>query len=430
MALIDEKFFSYEGSIEYLSSFSRTGAPITNLSRFSALAAELSNPQKKLRCIHVVGTNGKGSVTEYLASALTACGYKTGRFTSPYILDIRERITIDGEFISQTDFARLVGIVAGAVERCENKAFSQFEILTAVCFLYFAENQVDFCCLEAGIGGTLDCTNIIEPPEAAVITSIGLDHTAILGNTAAEIARSKCGVIKGGRAVAAADIPTEAMAVIRRRCAETGAQLAVPNLSRLIVFEAGLSGSRFSYCGEEYRIRMCGEHQIGNCLTAIEALRELGLPQDKVKQGLARAVMPARLEQLGRIGGKDILLDGGHNPQAMEAARAVLEQDCRRKTALIGMIDTKDYSSALKILLPCFERVVFLDGFASNSVSAEQLCAVAQGMGVECLAAHDASAALETALNYTGKTELLFIGGSLYMAADIRARLLKMGVCR
>ena len=422
LALTDEFMMSYEESLEYLSSFSRQGAPISDLSRFTALADQLNAPQRDLNVVHIVGTNGKGSVTKYVSGALTACGYRTGSFTSPFIVDIRERITVDGEFISQLSFARLMGIVRAAVDRCDNKAFSQFEILTAICFLHFKEQEVDYCCIEAGIGGTLDCTNVIPVPRAAVFTSIGLDHTALLGNTEQDIARSKCGVVKGGTAVAAAGISLEAMAVIKERCAETGSVLVIPDKNALDVLESGLSGSKFIYKGEEYSVGMCGAHQIENCLTAIETLNAIEpmLPRDKIVEGLAKAVMPARLEQF-KFNGKPVILDGGHNPQAMEAAKAVLIQDRRPKTAIIGMIDTKDHESALRTILPCFKRAIFIDGFAPNCVPAIQLAAFAQEQGMEqAWTSNDCTAALATAFDLAEDNGLIFVGGSLYMAAEMR----------
>jgi dihydrofolate synthase/folylpolyglutamate synthase len=418
--------YGYEKSLEFLSRFSKQGAPVKDLSRFSALAAALGNPQNDLRFVHIAGTNGKGSVAEYIASALSSCGYKTGRFTSPYIVDIRERITLDGEFIPKKDFAKLMGTVAQAIDECEDKCFSQFELLTAVCFLYFREQKANCCVLEAGIGGALDCTNIIPCPQTAVITSIGLDHTAILGNTVSEIARNKSGIIKGGNVTMACGLPEEAESVIRNRCLSTGTELFVPDISQLEILDSGLYGSRFTYKGEKYRVSMCGEHQIMNCLTAIEALRSVSenLPTDKIKAGLEKAVMPARLEliETSALGGGNypVILDGGHNPQAMEAAKAVLSSDKRRKTALLGMIDTKDCETALKIILPCFERVVFFDGFAANAVKSELLCDIAKECGIEAAAAHSEELAINLALGTAPENGLLFVGGSLYLAAMMR----------
>lgn len=409
---------SYPESLEYLSSFSKQGALVTDLTRFSALSEKLGSPEKRLRCIHVAGTNGKGSVTEYIAAALTESGYKTGRFSSPYIVDIRERIEIDGEFISKEDFTRLAERVRKAEELCENRAFSQFEILTAICFLYFVERCTDCAVIEAGIGGTLDCTNIIPCPEAAVITSIGLDHTAILGDTEEKIAQSKSGIIKGGVCVTAAGIPESAMSVIRRRCEETGARLIIPDMRELTVRESGLTGSAFCYKNREYRVKMCGSHQAVNALTAIEVLNALnvGLPYEKVAAGLHRAVLPARLEYFPKHT-PEIILDGGHNPQAMLAAKEVLIADRREKTAIIGMISTKDYKTALKTILPCFKAAVFFDGFADNAVSSEVLADIGKKAGINSYFTHDIRTALTIACE---DSELLFIGGSLYMAAEFR----------
>lgn len=413
----------YNESLTYLAGFSKQGAPVKDLSRFSALCAQLGNPERELRCVHIVGTNGKGSVAEYITQGLCACGYHTGRFTSPYIINIRERITLDGQYIPEEEFARLMTDVAEAVSRCADRAFSQFELLTAVCFLYFAK-RADWCVIEAGIGGTLDCTNVIPCPEAAVFTSIGLDHTAILGNTPAEIARSKSGVIKGGAVIAAVGICSAAMEVLAQKCAETGSQLTVPDIGELSDVQSGARGSSFTYRGESVRTGMCGRHQIINALTAAEALRVLpGVELSRAVSGFAKASMPARLERISCAGYPDIMLDGGHNPQAMEAASEVLRADPRPKTALIGMIDTKDYSSALGIILPCFERAVFFDGFAPNAVSAERLCETGARF-CECRASHDPKEALSQAAELTDDGGLLFIGGSLYMAAELRALLM------
>lgn len=410
---------SYPDSLEYLSSFSKQGASVTDLTRFSALSEKLGSPERELRCIHVAGTNGKGSVTEYIAAALEECGYKTGRFSSPYIVDIRERIEINGGFISEEDFARLAERVRRAEEQCENRAFSQFEILTAMCFLYFREQGTDYAVIEAGIGGTLDCTNIIPCPEAAVITSIGLDHTAILGDTEEKIAESKSGIIKGGVCAAAAGISGAAMGVIEERCAETGARLIIPDTRELAVHDSGLRGSSFAYKGREYKIKMCGAHQIMNALTAIEALNALngGFPYEKIAAGLYKAALPARLELFSERS-PEIILDGGHNPQAMLAAKEVLTSDSREKTAVIGMISTKDYKTALEIILPCFKSAVFYDGFADNAVSAEKLAELGKKARVNSYFTHNIATALTTA--FSEEPELLFIGGSLYMAAEFR----------
>lgn len=410
----------------FLGQYSHFGAPVKDLSRFSALMHMLGDPQDRLRFVHIVGTNGKGSVAEFCTSALAAAGYTVGRFTSPYVNSVCERIAVaypDGIYeISCADFARHLNAAAEAAEKCGGLEFSQFEIINAAAFLYYAEKHTDHVVLEAGIGGTLDSTNIIKPPEAAVITSIGLDHTKILGSTVEEIARSKCGVIKGGNAVAAAEIPEPAMQVIRQRCGETGARLIIPDRSQLVLHgQPGLSGSAFCYKGQEYRLRMGGAYQTENALTAIETLLCMGIRPADIAMGLERAQIPARMELFRNAPGRPtFLLDGGHNPQAAQAVRSALESSkYRGVTGVIGMMNTKDCKAFLDEMIPCLDRAIFVDGFSDGNVPAEELQRLS---GAEADLFHDPKAALEYAGSLPG--ELVYFGGSFYFAAAIRKLLI------
>lgn len=407
---------------KFLGQYSHFGAPVKDLSRFSVLMNELGNPQDSLRYIHIVGTNGKGSTAEFCTSALAAAGFTVGRFTSPYVSSICERIAVaypDGLYeISTGDFSRLLYTAADAAAKFPELEFSQFEIMNAAAFLYYAEKRVDYVVLEAGIGGTLDSTNIIRQPECAVVTSIGLDHTKILGDTVEKIARSKCGVIKGGNAVAGEDIPASAMEVIRERCTEVGARLIVPDSAELSVHSTGLEGSSFAYRGQEYRLRMGGEYQIRNAMTAIEVLLGMGISPAAIAVGLSRAQIPARMElfRSNSPGRPSVLLDGGHNPQAARAVRAALESSgLRHITGVIGMMNTKDYAEFLREILPCLERVIFCDGFSDSDVPAESLRA-ASGLPAEVF--HDPAQALEYARSTP--CDLVYCGGSFYFVAAIK----------
>ncbi len=402
----------------FLGRYSHFGAPVKDLSRFSALMERLGNPQEALRCIHIAGTNGKGSVSEYCTCALAAAGYTVGRFTSPYVRSVCERIAAADcggiREIGCADFARNLNRAADAADTLPGLEFSQFELMNAAAFLYFAEKNTDYVVLEAGIGGTLDSTNIISRPECSVITSIGLDHTKILGSTVGEIARSKCGIIKQGRpAVCAADIPPEAMQVLRERCAAVGAPLIVPDTAQLeLCGEPSLDGSRFRYRGREYRLRMGGGFQVRNALTAVEALTAAGISAEAAAEGLYAAQLPARMEFLPE---RRVLLDGGHNPQAAQAVRTALERcGFPHMTAVIGMMNTKDYAAFLKIILPCFDRVIFADGFSEGSVPAEELRKAA---GIEAEILHDPKSALQLVRRDGGLT---YFGGSFYFAAAVR----------
>ena len=407
----------------FLGQYSHFGAPVKDLSRFSALMHRLGDPQERLRYIHIVGTNGKGSVAEFCTSSLAAAGYVTGRFTSPYVNSVCERIAVaypDGIYeISRADLSRLLNTAADAAEFFPELEFSQFEILNAAAFLYYAEKHTDYVVLEAGIGGTLDSTNIIPVPECAVITSIGLDHMKILGGTVEEIAQSKCGVIKGGSAVAAAGIPASAMEVIRRRCEQTSARLTVPDEALITLHgKPGLEGSRFSYRGQEYTLRMGGGYQVRNAVTAIEVLLGMGISPADIARGIARAQIPARMEFYRSVtpGGPSLLLDGGHNPQAADAVReALCSCGISPMTGVIGMMNTKDYAAFLHEIVPCFSSVVYVDGFSESNVPAEELRTAA---GVDGAVFHDPAQALRFIReNAEG---LAYFGGSFYFAAAVR----------
>ena len=188
---------TYRQSIEYINSFTKSGAPVADLSRFKALAAALGNPQDKLRFVHVAGTNGKGSLCEYISCGLISAGLKTGKFTSPYIMRLEERFQLDNVQISAELLAQCCGQVAQAVEKTGRTDYSQFEILTAMAFLFYLEEKADVVVLETGIGGTLDCTNVITPL-LSVITTVDVDHRQILGDTVEAVAAHKAGIIKQG----------------------------------------------------------------------------------------------------------------------------------------------------------------------------------------------------------------------------------------
>lgn len=408
---------------ELLGQYSHLGKPVRDLSRFSALMRELGNPQDTLRCIHIAGTNGKGSVAEYCTCALAAAGFTVGRFTSPFVKSVCERIAVADRGgvceIAPEDLQRLLKTADSAAKALPEQEFSQFELLNAAAFLYYAERRVDYVVLEAGIGGTLDSTNIIKCPECAVITSIGLDHTKILGDTVEKIAQSKSGIIKGGCAVLVSDIPEGAMNVLKERCRAFGAEAIIPDESKLAVHDTGLCGSSFAYLGREYRIRMGGEYQIRNALTAIEALRSMGIPEAAVAEGLSRAQLPARMELLKAPSPKSpsILIDGGHNPQAAAAVRRALEgSGVRPITGIIGMMNTKDYGAFLSEILPCLDKAAFCDGFADSSVPAEELLRASGLPSAEIF--HSPAEALE----YAEKIPegLVYFGGSFYFAAEIR----------
>ncbi len=410
---------TFEQAVEYVESYSRSGAPATDLIRFILLMKQLGDPQNDFKSVHVAGTNGKGSVCEYVTCALRAAGKRVGRFTSPYIDRLEERIQINGKNISRPAFALLCEKVKTAVEKTEFTDYSQFEILCAIGMLYFSAEQAEYAVIEVGIGGLLDCTNIIEP-EVSVITSIGMDHTDLLGGTLASIARNKAGIIKPSvPCVCSHDQPEEAMKIIAEKCREFGVKLTVPDISRLQLLHMDISDVFFTYKGKNYHGAMSGSHQLANLMCAIEACEVLGLKYGDIYVGTEKAKLPARMECIVSDN-KRFIVDGAHNPPAMKACAELLGLVRGRKNAVIGMLGRKDPSASLAQLLPAVDGVTFVDDFDAGAVPAWELVKIAEGYGVKAKTADSLSSALQ---NADGQATTL-ITGSLYLAGKARKLLL------
>lgn len=407
----------YSEALNYLNTYTKSGKPIKDLSRFKGLMNALDNVQDNLKYIHIAGTNGKGSVSEYTALALEYSGLKTGKFTSPYINRIEERIQINGEPISESDFAFYIEKTKKAAEKTNCGDYSQFEILNAAAFLYFYEKNCDYVVLETGIGGLLDCSNIITP-ELSVITTVDLDHCGILGDTVEEIARHKAGIIKPNRpAVLAPFQYEEVKGVIEDKAAETGSELIIPKDKDLQLIGADLSGTRFLYRNKEFETGMCGRHQMINAAAAIEALRKLSIDEEYIKNALKNAAVPARMEKLGGF-----IIDGAHNVSGAKAAAELIGEQKGKKLLITGMLKSKDYKGALSILIPEFDKVIAVDFFSPDAVPAEEIVKLAEESGRKGEIGKSAREAIEAAARFEG--ELKVVCGSLYLCGAIRGELI------
>ena len=407
----------YSEALNYLNTYTKSGKPIKDLSRFKGLMNALDNVQDNLKYIHIAGTNGKGSVSEYTALALEYSGLKTGKFTSPYINRIEERIQINGEPISESDFAFYIEKTKKAAEKTNCGDYSQFEILNAAAFLYFYEKNCNYVVLETGIGGLLDCSNIITP-ELSVITTVDLDHCGILGDTVEEIARHKAGIIKPNRpAVLAPFQHEEVKGVIEDKAAENGSELIIPKDKDLQLIGADLSGTRFLYRNKEFETGMCGRHQMINAAAAIEALRKLSIGEEYIKNALKNAAVPARMEKLGGF-----IIDGAHNVSGAKAAAELIGEQKGKKLLITGMLKSKDYKGALSILIPEFDKVIAVDFFSPDAVPAEEIVKLAESFGRKGEIGKSAREAIEAAARFEG--ELKVVCGSLYLCGAIRGELI------
>lgn len=422
---------TYEEAIQKINSLLRFGVK-PGLSRMRRLLAELGNPQDALRCVHVAGTNGKGSVCALLSAVLTQAGYRTGLFTSPYVSDFSERFQINGETIPHVELCALVEEVFPVVQSLEDQGITitEFEAITALAFVWFARRKCDAVVLEVGLGGRLDATNVIESPVVSVITSISLDHTAILGDSVEKIAWEKAGIVKPGRPVVCyAGQDPAAFRVLQETARERGSRLVqAPDTAR--VLDSGLHGTTFEYQGKELPLPFLGGHQIKNAetaLVAVQVLREEGfsVPDKALQAGFSQARIPARLELLCES--PVVLLDGAHNPEGTAALAAALRQllPGRRLVALMGMLADKDVDTALANLKGLFSQVVTLAPQNPRALSAQALAEKWRPLGVAADAAETVEEALDRCFHFAGTDGAVVVGGSLYLAGDVRPALLQ-----
>ena len=405
---------TYEDVLQSIHTLGNFGKPMV-LDRVVSLLHALGDPQNDLRVFHIAGTNGKGSTSTMLAKVFEEAGYRTGLTISPFVVDFRERIQINGEFISKEDLVAFF-------EQVQSTGIwvTEFELITALAFLYFREKRCDVVVAETGLGGRLDATNVLARPEAALITKIGFDHADLLGNTITQITAEKCGIIKPGcRVITACGQRPEALAVIRKAAPD----VIEPDLSALKIKSCTLTENEFLYRGREYRLSLCGKHQIENALTVIDTVQnsDFDIPYETVKKALANTVFPARAEIVCKA--PLCVLDGAHNPDGAEALAAVMQPYHGRITALIGMMRDKDYPAVLKTTLPhCRSAVaVTVESMKERSLTARDLQAAASPY-CPCAAADDLTSAIESAVKMANG-DPVFVFGSLYLASSIRDRL-------
>jgi len=394
------------------------------LERTRELLEKLGNPQRRLKFIHVAGSNGKGSTCAMLDAILRAAGYKVGLYTSPYIEEFCERIQINGRNIPGEKLASLTEQVRAAAEAMDDHP-SQFELVTAIGMLYFLEESCDIVVLEVGMGGALDSTNVIDAPELAVITNIGLEHTEYLGSTLEAIAETKSGIIKPGCDCVCYDGAPEVSAVVRAVCEERNVPLHCVDSSAMHGGDSNLYGQNFLWRGRPYHLRLLGEYQTRNAatvMTCAEALRGRGwkIPEQAVQDGLTSVVWPARLEVLGRA--PLFLLDGGHNPQCAEAMAESIQKllPGTKFVCLLGVLADKDYNTMLDTVQPLASRFVCLTPLSNRALPAEKLAKLLRNRGAEAVAYDSVPAGVEAAVASAGETGAVVAFGSLYLAGAVR----------
>lgn len=416
---------NYEEALSYINGVSWLGSK-PGLERITELLTRLGNPQAELRCVHVAGTNGKGSTCAMLASVLKKAGYKTGLFTSPYIGKFNERMQIDGRPIGDRELADLVGEIKPHAEAMEEHP-TEFELMCALALLWFCRRHCDVVVMEVGLGGRLDATNVIPRPDCCVITSIGLDHTAVLGDTLEEIAYEKAGIIKESSPVVLYQQSGEVMNVIRDVCLERNAELTVPDFDDISPEFDSLEGQVFSYRGAAYAIPLLGGHQLYNAavvLETVKVLRDCGytVEDEAIEAGLYAVSWPARLEIINTE--PAFLLDGAHNPQAAYALADSIKRYFKndKRVLLLGVLRDKDYAGIVKILAPLFDAFVTVAPPSERALPAEELSELLAPYGKEVQTAQSIGEAVKTAMDIADELEgMVCACGSLYSCGEIRA---------
>ena len=421
---------TYNEALNYIHSRPRM-KNLDNRRAMRLLLDMLGNPQDKLNIVHIAGTNGKGSCAKMLSNVLKEAGYRTGLNISPFIIDFRERFSINGDFIScekLTEITEKVKEKQEYIEKEYNLKLVEFEIVTAIAFCYFAEENCDVVCLEVGIGGRQDSTNIIETSLVSCIMNISFDHTDMLGETISEIAYEKAGIIKPNQKVICYPaMEKEALDVIAAEAEKNNAQMVVPCMDDIKTEHCGQFEDILKYKEFEIKQSFAGQHQSYNATVVIEtalALRESGkfvISEENIIKGIENSSFPARIEIFKR--NPLVILDGAHNLDGVTALENVLKTNgVKNLTAVWASLSDKQPELLIKEMAPFISKLYTVDIFGSRAVPKAELAEMAKKYIPDSQAAESLEAAVEAALQ-SGEDFIVF--GSLYLASDARKIILE-----
>lgn len=421
---------NYIEAMEYITNTAKFGSNY-GLERTEKILEFLGDPHKKIKCIHIAGTNGKGSTTAMISKILIEEGYKVGMYTSPFLEEFEERIQVDGRNIPKEHLSEMVSEVAEAVDKVIALGYdhpTEFEIITCTMFLYFYKQSVDFAVVEVGLGGRLDSTNVIVPM-VSVITSISFDHMNILGNSLGEIASEKAGIIKEGVPVVLFPQEEESFRVIEKICLEKNSRLikvASDSAEYLDTIECKqnitVKTNREKY---DIILSLLGKHQLLNCAVALNTIEEL-INQGVIikKQSIISAL--SKVEWHGRLEAMNnnplVVIDGAHNIDGIKKLKDSVDRHFKydKMILILGILADKQVEEMVKTIAVEAEKVIAVTPNSERAQLAEELKAVIEKYNVKCEAVQDYKEAYLTALNYCDKDDLLLISGSLYMIGDMR----------
>ncbi len=430
----------YSDAMEYLRNLTKFGMNF-GLGRITELLRRLGDPHRKIKVIHVGGTNGKGSTTAMMASILRAAGYRVGTFTSPHLHSYTERYRINGRQVEPERVAALITMLRPHLDCMVREGFehpTEFEVSTAMAFVYFLEESVDYLVLEVGLGGSIDSTNVVTPL-VSVITNVAMDHMDYLGHTLQDIARVKAGIIKPGVPVVTATSAPEALDIIKATCREKKCSLYEVGVDvKWTPVEHSLKGQYFDYTGLDRQVSglfipLIGGHQLVNACTAIvtlEALQRNGyvskVDERAVRRGLSATDWPARLELIGDD--PPVLIDGAHNYDGACSLRCALDEyfPNRGVIMVLGMLGDKERAKVVAELAPRAKCVIVTKPNSPRAGDWEQMAEEARRFTPRVDIIEDIGEAVRSGIALARPGDLVCITGSLYMVADAREAVFKL----
>ncbi len=413
---------NYLESRQYIDSALKFGIKL-GLERIERVLDLMGNPQEKLKIIHVAGTNGKGSVCTMLSGGLTSAGYKVGLFTSPYIVDFRERFMVSGQKISEDHFAQEATKLKALVEQMEREGFeplTEFEMITAIAYSYFLKMGCDYCVIEVGLGGRYDSTNVIKSPLMSIITSISLDHTNILGGTLEEIAKEKGGIIKeNAPLILYPKMDLGAKIVLEGIAKEKNVQVICPDDIKISNVDVSENGTKFVINGQSIHLKLVGNHQIYNFLCVYKAMELLGVDREKFLSGVQATTFVGRFQKI-----KDnpaFFVDGGHNIDGVEKTCETMDTVFKDKKIIVimGMMRDKDTLSCVSKIAKRAHTFIGVTVNNERSATASEICKIAKIYCQNVVEAPNVEWGVKRAITLANEDFCIIGCGSLYLLGDI-----------
>ncbi|MGO1369184.1 MAG: bifunctional folylpolyglutamate synthase/dihydrofolate synthase [Senegalia sp. (in: firmicutes)] len=424
---------NYEKALEFIHGTRKFGSKL-GLDNIRKLLELLDNPHEKLKFIHIAGTNGKGSTTTFISSILTESGYNVGTFTSPYLEVFNERIKINDRNIENNRLSEVTEKVKIKVQMMLDEGYNhptEFEIVTAIAFVYFLEEKVDMVVLEVGLGGRYDSTNIINNPLISVITSISMDHMDILGDTIEKIAYEKAGIIKENSMVISYPQVEGAKNVLLNVSKEKNSNISFLDFNSIKIDEYNDSGGLFSFSHQgnlysDLKINLIGKYQIYNASLAIKTLlilndmKKINISEENIKNGLKNAKWMGRLEIISN--NPKVIIDGAHNEEGAKSLVSNIKKifDYNKLILVMGMLEDKDIDKILSIISPYADSIIATEPRVPRALSSEELVERIEKFNKNVVSEKDIKKAIDLAYKKYNKRDLIVISGSLYLIGEVR----------